>query len=78
MAQKKQKISISLPLELLVFVDSAAKRENLSRSSYLVRLLKEKAAEREHKLMVEGYKAMAEENRKLAEESLAAVMEAWS
>ena len=77
MAQSKQKIRISLPTELLMLTDAAAKKANLSRSDYIAKLLKEKAAEQEQKLMIEGYKTMAEENKKLAEESLAAAMEVW-
>lgn len=75
MPQRKQKISISLPEELLVFVDTAAKEANISKSNYITKLLKEKATEQERKLMIEGYKVMAEENRKLAEENLTAAME---
>lgn len=72
------KVSISLPLDLLSFVDEAARSQHTSRSGFIARLLREKAEERERELMIEGYQAMAEENRRLAEEHLPAAMEVWA
>lgn len=77
MAQNAQKISISLPSELVSFLTTAAKASRLSRSRYLAQFLREKVREGERRLMIEGYQAMAEEDRRLAEERVTVAMEVW-
>lgn len=77
MARNAQKISISLPSELASFLTTAAKAARLSRSRYLAQFLRERVREEEQRLMIEGYQAMADENRRLAEEKVSVAMEVW-
>jgi metal-responsive CopG/Arc/MetJ family transcriptional regulator len=78
MGENAAKVSISLPLDLLSFVDTAAKNLHISRSGFITRLLREKVEEQECELMIEGYRSMAKENRRLAEEHLPVAMEVWA
>jgi len=72
------KVSISLPSELLSFLDRAAKVGRTSRSGLIARLLRDRAQQEEREQMIEGYRAMAEQNRRLAEEHLPAASEVWA
>lgn len=65
---KVAKITISLPKDLLGVADRLAKHQATTRSGLIARLLEEAERERIEVLMEEGYKEMAEENRKFAEE----------
>ncbi len=71
------KVSISVPADLLRFVDDAVRRGAGSRSEFIARILRERAEAEERRLMIEGYQEMAEENRRLAEEHLQAAAEVW-
>jgi metal-responsive CopG/Arc/MetJ family transcriptional regulator len=71
------KLSISLPADLVSVVDSEAEAQKTTRSGFIASLLRELAERREHDLMVEGYKVMAETNQQLAEQSLAPAGEVW-
>ena len=69
-ARKAVKITISLPEDVLEWVDCLAREQDSNRSAVIAKLLKKDEEERTKTLMAEGYKEMAEENLKDAEESL--------
>ncbi|MFQ5987424.1 MAG: hypothetical protein ACE5H6_01090 [Dehalococcoidia bacterium] len=60
------KLTISLPRDLVCFTDSLAKERNTSRSGMIASVLRDLAKERERAAMIEGYEAMAEQNREFA------------
>jgi metal-responsive CopG/Arc/MetJ family transcriptional regulator len=57
------KLTISLPQNLISFADKLSKERNTSRSGAIASVLQELAEERERAEMIEGYKALAEQNR---------------
>ncbi|MBI2851080.1 MAG: CopG family transcriptional regulator [Chloroflexi bacterium] len=61
-----EKVTISLPKEMVLFADRLAKEKKISRSKAIASLLEEAARRRFEAEMVEGYQVMAEENRKFA------------
>ncbi|MBI4203328.1 MAG: CopG family transcriptional regulator [Chloroflexi bacterium] len=67
---KAAKVTISLPQHLLDIADRLAEENATSRSSVIAHLIVRVERERIEALMVEGYKAMAEENLREAEEAL--------
>lgn len=69
------KFTISLPEELARFLDECAKRWATNRSGAVQRLIQRQKEEEIAELMAEGYRVMAEENRREAEESLPAQAE---
>ncbi len=60
------KLTISLPRNLICFADILAKERNTGRSGAIASVLQELADERERAAMIEGYKAMSEQNREFA------------
>lgn len=72
------KITISLTPDLLRTTDEIAKQEQKPRSSIIREALALYFKERERLEMIKGYQEMAELNRELAEESMAAVNEVWA
>ena len=66
MTTQTAKLTISLPKSLISFADEVASEKNISRSKVVSNCLRELAQKRKIQLMEEGYKAMAEENRKFA------------
>ena len=75
MAEHAVRISVTLPPDLLDLLDRAAEAARTSRSAVVARLLRARMDEEERELMIEGYRAMADENRRLAEEHLPAAAE---
>ena len=69
------KVTISLPPALLSFADQLAREKSMTRSGIIAVLLKKEEAARTEALMAEGYREMAEENLRLAEEALPLVSE---
>ncbi len=69
-ATKVAKVTISLPKALLDIADRLAKERAVSRSNVIAHLIEKAERERIEALMIEGYKAMAEENLREAEEAL--------
>ena len=67
--QRVAKITISLPKELLDVADRLARERATSRSGVIAELLDKEEEAHIQELMVEGYREMAEENRRLAEEA---------
>ena len=66
MTTQAGKLTISLPKNLISFADEVASEENISRSKVISDCLREFAQKRKIRLMEEGYKAMANENREFA------------
>lgn len=66
MATQAGKLTISLPKNLISFANEVASEENISRSKVISDCLREFAQKRKIRLMEEGYKAMANENREFA------------
>ncbi len=60
------RLTISLPRDMIAFADKVANERKISRSKVVSNCLREFAQKRKVQQMEEGYKAMAEENRKLA------------
>ena len=68
--RRSVKITISLPEDVLEWVNSLAREQGSNRSAVIAKLLKKDEEERTRELMAEGYEAMGEENLRDAEESL--------
>ncbi len=60
------KLTISLPEELISFADALARERKVSRSKVFSSCLSEMAEKHRAAEMAEGYKAMAEEQKKFA------------
>ena len=69
------KLTISLPQELVSFADALAKERKISRSRAIADALQELAHQQEQDKMIEGYKAMAEQNKEFAAIALPSVSE---
>ncbi len=67
MTTQVEKITVSIPRNLVVFADRLAKEMKVSRSKVISSCLREFAHRRFVEQMEEGYKAMAEENRQFAD-----------
>ncbi len=65
-----EKLSISLPKEMVQILDELAEKMALTRSGVVQKLLEKHKQEELVKLMIEGYQAMAKENLRDAEESI--------
>jgi len=77
MTTRAVKLTISLPRNLISLTDEIAQERKVSRSKVISSCLQEMAEKRKLAEMEEGYKAMAKENRRLAEEALPIVLETW-
>jgi len=77
MAATVENITISIPSRLVSVVEEIAKEKNIKRSKVITQCLEEYAQKRLAKLMEEGYREMAEENRLLAEQFLPIALETW-
>lgn len=71
------KVTISLAPEILRATDEVAQQDRKPRSGVIREALTFYLQERERQAMIKGYQEMAELNRELAEESVAAVNEVW-
>jgi len=60
------RLTISLPQDMIAFADKVANERNISRSKAISTFLQEAAEQRRIAELEEGYRAMAEENRKFA------------
>jgi metal-responsive CopG/Arc/MetJ family transcriptional regulator len=67
--QKAAKVTISLPKDLLELADRLARERATTRSAVIAGLLEKEEKARIQALMEEGYREMAEENHRLAEEA---------
>jgi metal-responsive CopG/Arc/MetJ family transcriptional regulator len=68
MKATKGKLSISLDVSLLHEIEMYSKAKKISRSQVIENALKKWQQELKKKEMIEGYKAMAQENAQIAEE----------
>ena len=65
-----QRFSVSFPSNLKRVVDELARERGTTRSGLLAGLVSDAERRRIGELMAEGYQAMAENNRRLANEAL--------
>jgi metal-responsive CopG/Arc/MetJ family transcriptional regulator len=72
-----QKITISVPADLLAYADAQARRLKTSRSHFISQALAQRKASDEERLAAEGYRFYADEARAFAEASAVAVAEAF-
>lgn len=77
MTSRAAKLTISLPRSLISLTDEIAQERKISRSKVISSCLQEMAERRKLAEMEEGYKVMAEENRRLAEQALPIVLKTW-
>ncbi len=61
------KLTISLPEELIAFADEIARQRKISRSKVFSSCLRELVEKNRVAQMAEGYKAMAKEQKQLAD-----------
>ena len=66
MVAQVEKVTISLPRNLILFADEVASERKVSRSKVVSSFLQEFADKRLREQMEEGYKAMAKENQQFA------------
>lgn len=74
---RKVQLSVTVSPELKAAAEEIAKENNTTTSGLVSRCLEEMARKRTIKLMEEGYREMAEENRLLAEQFLPIALETW-
>lgn len=72
-----ENITVSIPSKLVSVVEEIVKEMKTNRSKVISQCLEEMARKRTIKLMEEGYREMAEENRLLAEQFLPIALETW-
>jgi len=70
MAAEAVKLTVSLPQRLITVTDEVAYEKKISRSRVIASCLQELAERRLHQKMEGGYKAMAKENLKFAEQTI--------
>ena len=70
-----EKVTISLPRDMISFADKVASEEKISRSKVVSNCLSELARKHKIQLMEEGYKAMAKEHEQFAITSAEAASE---
>jgi metal-responsive CopG/Arc/MetJ family transcriptional regulator len=78
MANRAVKVTISLPDDLVAVADEVASEKNVSRSKVISFCLRDLAAQRLRQSMAEGYRALAQENLRFAEQAVASVQELLS
>ena len=72
-----ENITVSIPSRLVAVVEEVVKENKTNRSKVISQCLEEFAQKRMAKLMEEGYREMAKENRLLAEQFLPIALETW-
>jgi predicted transcriptional regulator len=72
-----QRITITVPAHIAERLRKEAKQRRRPVSRLVAEALEQQEQERIRQLMIAGYKEMAEENLRLAEEALPAVIESW-
>lgn len=73
-----QRVSITMPAELVRYADIQAAELNTSRSQIIVMALSSIKATQEEKLASEGYRFYSAEASEFAEASAEAAAEAWA
>ena len=69
MAMKTEKLTISVPRDLLLITDEIAKERKSSRSKVVSSCLQEMVTKHLHDKMAEGYKRLAKDNLKFAKQT---------
>lgn len=77
MTTQTVRLSITVKPELKAIASEIARENKTSCSKVISQCLEELAQKRTIKLMEEGYREMAEENRLLAEQFLPIALEVW-
>ncbi|MFQ5616768.1 MAG: CopG family ribbon-helix-helix protein [Anaerolineales bacterium] len=72
-----QKVTVSLPKDLLAFADMKAVERGVSRSKLIADLLADLKMSQEDALAAEGYQFYAQESEEFAAASQQAVLETW-
>ncbi len=67
MAMQVNKMTVSVPHHLILFIDEVAKEMHVSRSRVVSKCLQQLADERLREEMEEGYRVMAKEHAQFAE-----------
>ena len=67
---KASRITISLPQVLLELADRLAEERSTTRSAVIAELLRKEERAQTQLLMAEGYRQLADENRRESEEAL--------
>ena len=75
--QRTIKVTISLPEDLAQFVDELANQDHRPRSQVFADLVDEKRRELLRQSMIEGYQALAAENKQFASEAMPVSAEVW-
>jgi len=78
MASKAVKVTISLPQDLLITADKIATEKNINRSKLIYLCLRDLAEQRQRQKMEEGYKALAKDNLKFANQAIELAQEMLS
>ncbi len=73
-----QKVTVSLPRDLVIFADTKAAEWGITRSGLFAELLADLKNDQEDALAAEGYQFYAQEAEEFAQASQGAVSEAWS
>lgn len=71
------KLTISLSRDLAEFADKLADQTHCPRSQIFAELLRSKQREMLRSSLIEGYQALAEEQRRFAREALPLAAEIW-
>jgi len=71
------KVTISLPKDLAEFAERFAAETNRSRSRIFADLLERERKEILRNSLIEGYRTLAEENRRFASEAISLAAEVW-
>ena len=66
MAIKVEKLTISVPKDLIEVTDKIARERGISRSKFVTMCLQEYATDLMRTQMAEGYRALSKENREFA------------
>jgi len=75
MGAQIERLTISLPRDLVELADDIAKKRNISRSKVVAECLREMVRNRTEADMIEGYKETAKANLEFAEDSVHLVNE---
>jgi metal-responsive CopG/Arc/MetJ family transcriptional regulator len=77
MKSTKGKVSISLDASVLQDIEIYSRSRKVPRSQVIETILKTWQSELKKREMTEGYKAMAQENTRIAEEFSPSIQEVW-
>lgn len=72
-----QKVTVSLPTDLIAFADEVAIRQGISRSKFIADLIAEYKVRRQDIMAAEGYRFYAQEAENFAAASHSATVEGW-